>query len=291
MPTDSQQRPAKDGNENDEHQPPQQKGEEPDEKLPQVADASPKANEAPVKSEERPQDPPKPQFDATRLNFPSQFESDKKETFNFPTISERSMPHRVEPYPMTSSHRRHYEYDHHPRRSPPPISTMTHSPSTSDRSAVSTPSTRRSPPSAVPAPHMYSTPYPPHPHPHADPAMMSRQHHFRPELPHAYMYAPPPPHPMDQRPYDGGHPHDGPPQQSPYHQAAGVPPHMVPPMHPGPPRPDQHYAPPYPTQQGAPVFTDDAATKLSDRIRRRCFNCCTTDTSTWRRSNLSPGKV
>ncbi|KAF8664859.1 hypothetical protein AX14_006691, partial [Amanita brunnescens Koide BX004] len=23
----------------------------------------------------------------------------------------------------------------------------------------------------------------------------------------------------------------------------------------------------------------------------RCFNCCTTDTSTWRRSNLSPGKV
>ncbi|KAJ7910047.1 hypothetical protein B0H13DRAFT_2192562, partial [Mycena leptocephala] len=39
------------------------------------------------------------------------------------------------------------------------------------------------------------------------------------------------------------------------------------------------------------VHTDDAATKLSDRVRRRCFNCCTTDTSTWRRSNLSPGKV
>ncbi|KAJ7438183.1 hypothetical protein FB451DRAFT_1304269 [Mycena latifolia] len=31
------------------------------------------------------------------------------------------------------------------------------------------------------------------------------------------------------------------------------------------------------------VHTDDAATKLSDRVRRRCFNCCTTDTSTWRR--------
>lgn len=39
------------------------------------------------------------------------------------------------------------------------------------------------------------------------------------------------------------------------------------------------------------VFTEDAATKLSDRVRRRCFNCCTSDTSTWRRSNLSPGKV
>ncbi|KAJ7447645.1 hypothetical protein FB451DRAFT_1147865 [Mycena latifolia] len=43
---------------------------------------------------------------------------------------------------------------------------------------------------------------------------------------------------------------------------------------------------------GVPVvYTDDAATKLSDRVRRRCFNCSTMDTSTWRRSNLSPGKV
>ncbi|KAJ7779810.1 hypothetical protein B0H16DRAFT_1300082 [Mycena metata] len=41
----------------------------------------------------------------------------------------------------------------------------------------------------------------------------------------------------------------------------------------------------------AVMHTDDAATKLSDRVRRRCFNCCTTETSTWRRSNLSPGKV
>ncbi|TDL21885.1 hypothetical protein BD410DRAFT_723829, partial [Rickenella mellea] len=40
-----------------------------------------------------------------------------------------------------------------------------------------------------------------------------------------------------------------------------------------------------------PIFTDDASTKLSDRVRRRCFNCCTTDTSTWRRSSLHPGKV
>jgi hypothetical protein len=39
------------------------------------------------------------------------------------------------------------------------------------------------------------------------------------------------------------------------------------------------------------IYTDDATTKLNDRIRRRCFNCCTTDTSTWRRSSLNPGKV
>jgi hypothetical protein len=48
---------------------------------------------------------------------------------------------------------------------------------------------------------------------------------------------------------------------------------------------------PLPGQSNHIVHTDDAATKLSDRVRRRCFNCCTTDTSTWRRSNLSPGKV
>ncbi|KAF9075652.1 hypothetical protein BDP27DRAFT_1043304 [Rhodocollybia butyracea] len=47
-----------------------------------------------------------------------------------------------------------------------------------------------------------------------------------------------------------------------------------------------------PIHSNVPVaYTDDAATKLSDRVRRRCFNCCTTDTSTWRRSNLSPGKL
>lgn len=45
------------------------------------------------------------------------------------------------------------------------------------------------------------------------------------------------------------------------------------------------------TEMASPIFTNDAATKLSDRVRRRCFNCCTTDTSTWRRSSIHPGKV
>ncbi|KAF9444509.1 hypothetical protein P691DRAFT_677457 [Macrolepiota fuliginosa MF-IS2] len=64
-------------------------------------------------------------------------------------------------------------------------------------------------------------------------------------------------------------------------------------MHQAPPPHRDPYHP-YPVPGSQPVtivHTDDAATKLSDRVRRRCFNCCTTDTSTWRRSNLSPGKV
>lgn len=39
------------------------------------------------------------------------------------------------------------------------------------------------------------------------------------------------------------------------------------------------------------TYTDEANTKLSNRIRRRCFNCKATETSTWRRSVLSPGKL
>lgn len=48
---------------------------------------------------------------------------------------------------------------------------------------------------------------------------------------------------------------------------------------------------PQQTQNYQIMFTDDASTKLSDRVRRKCFNCSTTDTSTWRRSSLNPGKV
>ena len=47
----------------------------------------------------------------------------------------------------------------------------------------------------------------------------------------------------------------------------------------------------YPRQANEIIHTDDASTKLSDRVRRKCYNCHTTDTSTWRRSSLTPGKV
>lgn len=47
-----------------------------------------------------------------------------------------------------------------------------------------------------------------------------------------------------------------------------------------------------PLNNSIPVlYTEDAATKLSNRVRRRCFNCFTTNTSTWRRSSLNPGKM
>jgi hypothetical protein len=38
-------------------------------------------------------------------------------------------------------------------------------------------------------------------------------------------------------------------------------------------------------------YTDEANTKISNRLRRRCFNCKATETSTWRRSVLSAGKL
>ena len=52
-----------------------------------------------------------------------------------------------------------------------------------------------------------------------------------------------------------------------------------------------HAQPAYPGQSNYIIYTNDAATKLSDRVRRKCYNCHTTDTSTWRRSSLTPGKV
>lgn len=39
------------------------------------------------------------------------------------------------------------------------------------------------------------------------------------------------------------------------------------------------------------VFTDDAKRKLSEGVHRWCFNCRATETTTWRRSSLSPGKL
>ncbi|KAJ7079542.1 hypothetical protein C8R44DRAFT_824756 [Mycena epipterygia] len=110
-----------------------------------------------------------------------------------------------------------------------------------------------------------------------------------------YMYAPPPPHAYhDDRYEHHQHPHYAPPAPFPI-QHSGYVPYPLPgtilsaPMAP----PAQNGG--GQQQQGGGVIqvvhTDDAATKLSDRVRRRCFNCCTTDTSTWRRSNLSPGKV
>ncbi|PFH53247.1 hypothetical protein AMATHDRAFT_45531 [Amanita thiersii Skay4041] len=214
-----------------------------------------------------------------------------------PALNHSSMPHRVEPYPMNSQHRRdHYENPHR-RPSPPPISTLTHSPSPSipqDRSAISTPSNRRSPASHS-LPTLHSASYYTH-----DPALLQSSRHHPPppshypsradSMTHNYGFATHPP-PFDHR-YD----HSDGSSHSPYHNSVALPSHAtIPPVsH----LPANHlrdsYSHSYPMPGQAPVgsiYTDDASTKLSDRVRRRCFNCCTTDTSTWRRSNLSPGKV
>ncbi|KAH9059113.1 hypothetical protein EDB87DRAFT_829796 [Lactarius vividus] len=39
------------------------------------------------------------------------------------------------------------------------------------------------------------------------------------------------------------------------------------------------------------VYTDDARRKLGEGVRRWCFNCRAVETTTWRRSSLSPGKL
>ncbi|KAF7335312.1 GATA-type domain-containing protein [Mycena sanguinolenta] len=92
---------------------------------------------------------------------------------------------------------------------------------------------------------------PPPPH-HAHPS-----HHAHPHAPHPYAHAHHPTHPHLQHHGMGG----------------GI-------MHPT-----------YPTH-GLPVqHTDDAASKETQYLRRRCFNCHTTEPPSWRRSTLNPGKI
>ncbi|KAJ7616958.1 hypothetical protein DFH06DRAFT_1238229 [Mycena polygramma] len=170
------------------------------------------------------------------------------------------------PPPAPSSKQRHSPYDRPSRSSPRVAAPTTHSatthggsssPSASclNRSGVSTPPVvRRSPPPA----HTQHPQQQPHQYAVYDPRAS----------PVGYMYAhplPPPAHYCDpqqqyaQQPYGGYVPY---------------------------PLPGTMLTTPQGGGGGA-----GPAMQLSDRVRRRCFNCCTTDTSTWRRSTLSPGKV
>lgn len=182
------------------------------------------------------------------------------------------------------------------------------------------PARRPLPRSSLESSSTYSGPYYPDPMPPS----AAHAHGYPPDYPPQYPHAHPqdyPPHahgphrtvsprsaptyPYPPRPGSGydrseplGHAHAPPAGYAPPHPAGYAPPHQppyaVPSMGMGHPPGQMGGGPPggMPTQQYLPVVhTDDATTKLSDRVRRRCFNCCTTDTSTWRRSNLSPGKV
>ena len=170
--------------------------------------------------------------------------------------------------------------------SPPPIATMSNSPSPSvsaDRSSNSTPHIRRTPPNLQ---QQQQPMYPP---------SYDQRHHYAQRDPITHPpYSYPPQSFEPQQRYEH-HPHSQhPDSHSQYHTQPYF---NVPTMaHPQPPPPQMrdNYGRQYPPINQAPVtivHTDDAATKLTDGIRRRCFNCCTTVTSTWRRSNLSPGKV
>ena len=47
-----------------------------------------------------------------------------------------------------------------------------------------------------------------------------------------------------------------------------------------------------PPHNNLPIqHTDDAASKETQYLRRRCFNCHTTEPPSWRRSTLNPGKI
>ncbi|KAK0461693.1 uncharacterized protein EV420DRAFT_1526676, partial [Desarmillaria tabescens] len=84
-----------------------------------------------------------------------------------------------------------------------------------------------------------------------------------------------------------------------------LPPMHLPPHHSHHPHHQQHHhqfyqpfpSPPPPSytlspHTGLPVqHTDDAASKETQYLRRRCFNCHTTEPPSWRRSTLNPGKI
>ena len=47
-----------------------------------------------------------------------------------------------------------------------------------------------------------------------------------------------------------------------------------------------------PISHGIPVqHTDEAASEETQRLRRRCYNCHTTEPPSWRRSTLTPAKI
>jgi len=164
---------------------------------------------------------------------------------------------------------------------PPPIATLPQSPSLSssslDRSSVSSPApTRRG---SVQLIHLSTTSNPNVCYPGADserPPSYYQQSAGLTEPPYRLQPRTEPRYPPT---------HEGP------ARAAAFPPvaHVVPSQVPGGTHEIAYHYPGQP--QFNAIYTDDATTKLNDRVRRRCFNCCTTDTSTWRRSSLNPGKV
>ncbi|KAG7086229.1 hypothetical protein E1B28_002199 [Marasmius oreades] len=189
-------------------------------------------------------------------------------------------PHQLPPPHM--SHHGHY-YSHPPP--PPPLTHYSYYPPPPPPGHIM-PYAHHGHPHQLPPPHSY----PPHPHHPTPPHLQS------PNSPHSHTL----PSPHSQMHGHGHLPSHS--QREPYaperyapgaqgQGAGGFPP---PPQQPSSTGGKGNVYPSGagpPTSTGEVVYTEDAATKLSDRVRRRCYNCYTTDTSTWRRSNLNPGKV
>ncbi|EMD38744.1 hypothetical protein CERSUDRAFT_81545 [Gelatoporia subvermispora B] len=171
------------------------------------------------------------------------------------------MPHRVDSSDRLAGHRSDEYQLMHAHPTPPPIATLHHSPALSTSSLSS--SISPSPPGSQP-----STPYYGHP-------AQSQQYLHNSSASLSARYS------ADSI------------SSSAHHSSSFAAPTHVMPGHVSTRsiRPTYVTSQPYPGQATYMVYTDDAATKLSDRVRRKCYNCRTTDTSTWRRSSLTPGKV
>ncbi|KAJ7465725.1 hypothetical protein FB451DRAFT_1179198 [Mycena latifolia] len=190
---------------------------------------------------------------------------------NFYSTTTKQTPHRVEPYSMSSAH-------------PQARLSLRPAPGSFLKTTLIAPR-----PPRVPVPIAMLPTHSGSPSPSADSSLdRSAQHHYAAyDLPRGYpgdyMYTPPPP-PSQYHP----HPHVHPDEHHRYDDHAQYAPQPFPIAHGGyvPYRTilSGSMAPPQGSGGGAGVIqavhTDDVPTKLSDRVRRRCFNCCTTDTTT-----------
>ncbi|KAJ6560273.1 hypothetical protein B0H19DRAFT_112532 [Mycena capillaripes] len=115
---------------------------------------------------------------------------------------------------------------------------------------------------------------------------------------HGPTYSPPGYAPADFDPHVKVEDHHAMPYQQQQHFYRGHP-SMHPAHHMHPAHMHPHHAGMHPhahhggfAPHGLPVqHTDDAASKETQYLRRRCFNCHTTEPPSWRRSTLNPGKI
>ncbi|KAF8609559.1 hypothetical protein BDV93DRAFT_518361 [Ceratobasidium sp. AG-I] len=225
-------------------------------------------------------------------------------------------------------HHRHPDESHRPRAHsvlPPPARRQSYDPRPPDphrdrrqSTSVIPADSWGSPPSQQPAPYYTQDAF--GAHAYIEPRAPSHPHQMPPPPPHphwGYQLPPPQPYPSSSRgpprspgPYpDPRAQQYRPPAPGYYAGAPGYGP-PGPPYGPGPGgatvdpnifKPDPYARHPgMPSDAGPPdagrpdvqiTYTDDSATKLTQYLRRRCFNCRVTEPPGWRKSTLNPGKI